>query len=350
MVAVHDFIRAHNIDCDSRRLDTLDIFYSEEQWENAQKAVQRIQKVMDDPAAEYTFYDSAQTEHLWHCPNAIGSLKYPAGSLSAYKLTIGILKLALAKGLRLWTNTPAISISDIVADNQYRWKITTSEGEVLTKQVVLATNGYTAHLLPELQGIVVPFRGVVQAHIPGPLCRLPKDGLTTTYSFVYEEGYEYMTQRPTGTKFEHDIVIGGGLTKSKTRGLSELGTTDDTTYDPDIAAYLKDTTPTYFGKYWGDDLGKNKIRKTWSGIMGYSADRHPLVGPVPEKPGLFLDVSFQGHGMVLCFLCAEAVSRMILANGLGQVEDWLPRSFLVTEKRMKLKFSAFKELVDGESA
>jgi glycine/D-amino acid oxidase-like deaminating enzyme len=79
------------------------------------------------------------------------------------------------------------------------------------RKVILATNGYTAHLYPKLQGVIVPLRGFVTAQRPGKA--MPAAGLSNTYSFIYRDGYEYMIPRPPGTKFAGDIVIGGGLTK-----------------------------------------------------------------------------------------------------------------------------------------
>ena len=344
MVAVHDFCKAQGIKCDNRRLDTVDVFYDETQWKKAQDSVALMRKLMgdSDPAAKYTFWNPTETASKFKAVSSLGSLTYEAGSLSAYRFTIGVLKLALAKGLNLQTNTPATSISKVTAQGSpTHWMVTTSRGVLLTRTLILATNGYTAHLYPPLQGTIVPFRGIITAQRPGQ--SLPQTGLETSFSYIYAKGYEYMISRPAGSQNEGDIVIGGGLTKTAHDGLAEYGQTDDTVLNPDIVDYLTGCTETFFGsENWGPDHPDGRVRHSWSGIMGYSADGYPLVGPVPGEEGLFIDASFQGHGMVLCFSCAKACAAMVLgtkeAEEEGGLDGWFPECYRVSPRRVALKF------------
>ncbi|KAI9872725.1 MAG: hypothetical protein M1830_001257, partial [Pleopsidium flavum] len=297
--AVHAFAREHSIECDSRELQTVDVVYDQGQWHEAVEAIGFMRKVMekDEPAALYKLWSSGEAEKEFLTPGAVGAITYEAGSLSAYKFVIGILKLGLAKGLNLQTNMPATSISRASdsADQGRTWIVETPRGRIVTEKVVLATNGYTAHLYPALQGVIVPLRGHITAHRPGS--GMPPGGLPTTYSFIYDDGYEYMIPRPPGSRFAGDIIIGGGLTKAAEEGLYEYGTTNDTTTDPEIIDYLRETTVTYFGDNWDQDHTEGRIRREWSGIMGYSADGFPLIGQMPGEEGLYITASFQGHGM-----------------------------------------------------
>lgn len=86
-----------------------------------------------------------------------------------------------------------------------------------------------------------------------PGSNMPKDGLATTYSFIYGDGYEYMVPRPTSSQFAGDIMIGGGSTMAPDEGLYEFGNTDDTTTQPIVEDYLLKCTKRYFGQHWGDD-------------------------------------------------------------------------------------------------
>jgi len=338
MAAVHDFAQERSIDCDALRCDTVDVFYDIVEWEKAKESVALMKKLMNDEfISKYTFWDATQTAQIFLAPGALGSLTYEAGSLSAYRFTIGILKLALAKGLNLQCNTPVTSIKKSKGEgDRTKWSVCTERGTIQAEKVVLATNGYTAHLYPALQGVIVPFRGIVTAQRPGR--SMPQKGLDMTFSFIYKYGYEYMISRPEGSKFEGDIVIGGGLTKGKSGGVEEFGNTADNVVDDDIVKYLEQSTKEFFGTNWGTDHAEGRVRKTWSGVMGYSADGHPLVGPMPSEDGLYIDASFQGHGMVLCFLCAEAVSQMIMGKDGPELEQWFPASFRVSEARLEKKF------------
>lgn len=338
--AVHAFARTHGINCDSRELETVDLVYDQGQWDQAVESIRFMRRVMgaNDPVAQYKLWNSEEASQRYFTPGALGAIEYQAGSLSAYKLVVGIIKLGLAKGLNLQTNTPATSIfqaADTASQEQKRM-VQTPRGEITACKVVLATNGYTAHLYPPLQGVIVPLRGHVTAHRPGS--NMPKGGLPTTYSFIYDNGYEYMIPRPPGLKHAGDIVIGGGLTKAAEEGLYEYGTTDDTTTDPLIIEYLRETTPIYFGDNWGQDDPAGRIRREWSGIMGYSADGFPLVGHVPEEEGLYIAASFQGHGMVLCYLCAKALTEILFGAEDRALDSWFPKAFRMRKERFSNKF------------
>ena len=69
----------------------------------------------DDPAAEYVFHDREEVKSRFYCagtdPEPVGAVSYAAGSISGYKFGVGVLKLALQKGLNLQTNTPAVNDS-----------------------------------------------------------------------------------------------------------------------------------------------------------------------------------------------------------------------------------------------
>ncbi len=334
MVAVHDFIKKHQIDCDGRRLRTVDIVYDPGQWHQAHDSVALMRKLMgeNDPVAKYTFWDATETAERFLTPGAIGAISYEAGSLSAYKLVIGILRLALRKGLNMQCNTPATSLSR----RGSIWTVDTPRGAVTASKVVLATNGYTAHLYPKLQGVIVPLRGFVTAHRPGQA--MPKDGLSHTYSFIYKEGYEYMIPRPQGTKFAGDIVMGGGLTKCADHGLGEYGNSDDTVMNRETLEYLKGTTKEFFGQNWGEDNPEGRVRSAWSGVMGFSGDGYPLIGPIPGEEGLLIAAAFQGHGMVNCFLCADALTQMLLEKSDDDLDSWFPKAYKMDKGRFQAKF------------
>ena len=336
MKSVHMFAREHNIECDSWEGDTVDIIYDDRRWKEAKTAISEIRRVLGakDPAARYIFWNQKETESKFLTKRAIGAVSYEAGSLSAYKLVIGMLSLSLEKGLSLQTETPVLRI-DKREDGRSGWIVQTSRGEVKADKVILATNGYTARLYPKLQGIIVPLRGHMTVQRPGS--GLPRIGLPGTYSFIYDNGYEYMIRRPQGSKFAGDIAIGGGLAKAAAEGLYEYGTVDDTKIDPVILDHLQNSTVDYFGSNWGIDDPEGRIRKAWTGIMGCSADGYPIIGQVPNEHELYIAASFQGLGMVLCFYSAKALVQMMSKTDEKEL-NWFPVAFRITERRISHTF------------
>ena len=287
-------------------------------------------------AAQYTVYDAEEARRRFLAPDALGALEYAAGSIHAYKFTIGVLKIALQRGLNLQTDTPVTKLTRLSSDSdaKYAWEVETPRGSVLARNVILATNGFAAHLCPSLQGSIVPLRGQVSAQRPGDL--LPP--LPTTYSFIYSGGYEYMVQSPsTGS-----IIIGGGLGKLAAADpktyLQEFGQTNDGKTNDWISQYLTECISNYFGKHWGEDDKAGRVEKEWTGIMGTSADGLPLVGPVPDEEGLWLSFACNGHGMVLCLKCAEGLTHMLLSEE-QECKGWFPKSFTITKERIRKDYT-----------
>ena len=333
---VHAFANEHGIECDSWQGDTVDVIYDQGQWDNAQRAVAELRRILgeEDPIAQYKFWDAEEAEEKFLAQGSLGAISYEAGSLSAYKFVIGILALALEKGLNLQTETPAVKIRKRETGHR-GYIVETPRGAIEAEKVVLATNGYTAHLYPPLQGVIVPLRGHMTAQRPGS--GLPQDGLATTYSFIYDDGYEYMIPRPRGSRFAGDIMIGGGGTKGADEGIYEFGTTDDTTMDAVIIKYVEDSAAERFGSNWGQDHSEGRLRRAWTGIMGYSSDGFPVIGQLPGEDDLYIAASFQGLGMVLCFESTKALLKLMKQDDEG-LDQWFPKAFRVTRERMKRKF------------
>ncbi|RMZ03605.1 hypothetical protein D0862_05600 [Hortaea werneckii] len=347
IIATHELARKFGIDCASVICPTVDIIFSRAQLMQGKRAINRMRETMgeNDPVADYKIYTAEEAREKFKTPDALGAFEYTAGSLSAYAFTTGILKLALAQGLNLQTTTPAEGLASSSGSEGYMWNVQTPRGSISTSNLILATNGYTAHLLPQFQGLIVPLHGQVVAQRPGS--GLPQHGLTHTYSFIHETGYEYMMTRPSTAVNAGDIVIGGGLHQLPNDGASRYGETDDNDLERSIQKYLRDCTPRFFGENWGRDHKAGRIKKEWSGIMGASADGLPYVGAVPGvAPGLWMSCSFNGHGMVWCLKSAEALVGMMVGDEAERkvIQHWFPQSSVVTADRMKATFMGRKDL------
>ena len=306
IVATHELAKELDILCESRSVETVDIVYDQHTVQFGVFAIEMMRKCMgpnEAGAAGYKIFNSEEVAERFLAPGAIGAFQYAAGSINAYKFTIGLLKVCLSIGLHLHTKTAVESIKQGLpsATGDFRYEISTSEGPIMTNIVILATNGYTAHLLPQMQGKIVPMRGQVTAQRPGPkLKQLKPNGLENTYSFIYETGYEYMIPRPKLPSVPPDdvgdIIIGGGFGKLPNDGLSEYGNTDDTEVNPENSTYLKQTLKSYFGENWGDDDANRRVKKDWTGIMGITGDGVPFVGEVPGMQGCWISAGFNGSG------------------------------------------------------
>jgi glycine/D-amino acid oxidase-like deaminating enzyme len=165
-----------------------------------------------------------------------------------------------------------------------------SVDELDAEHVVVATDGYTRGLLPELDEVVRPIRNQVVATVP-----LPRQ----LYSRPYygRRGYDYWQQLEDGR-----LVVGGrrdadpqaeetaveGLTPKVQAALESL-----------LVELLDEVPP---------------ITHRWSGIFGVTPDRMPLAGRLPTRDRVWVAAGYSGHGNVLGLTCGELVARAILGD------------------------------------
>ncbi|KAI7926563.1 hypothetical protein M0657_003651 [Pyricularia oryzae] len=159
------------------------------------------------------------------------------------------------------------------------WQVTTPRSTVVAKEVVLATNVYTAALDPRFQGVVVPIHGD-RSRLNG---RENGDG-------GVGRGWKHRRHRDERS----DQLVPQG----------------------------------HNSEIFRDQLGrKAPTPRTRTGIMGYSADGYLLVGRMPNS-----------HGMVLCWMSAKALVEIIRGRDNEDLKAWFPDAFPVTEERFQRRF------------
>lgn len=224
-----------------------------------------------------------------------------AGSLWPYKLITFILEQLIKEGrLNLQTKTPVTKIepctdgTDGLATGSWQ-NLHTPRGIIKARHVILATNGYTSHLLPEFADLIVPERGTVTALLPPA----NSERLENSYGFVGALGGnpihdDYLNQRPLSgvPNPSGHLIFGGGQVAKK---LNMIGETDDSVLDEGTTKYLRESLLKLL-LLSGDTDGLKELKAThqWSGIWGTSKDHHPWVGAVPDRPGVWLVGGYSG--------------------------------------------------------
>ena len=173
-------------------------------------------------------------------------------------------------------------------------------GTVRCAAVVLATNGYAGRLTPWHAERVDPTRGQVLATAP------VRPGLFDRPIYA-SHGFEYWRQLPTG-----EIVLGGwrNLDFSGERGI-ENALNDR--IQATMEASLRRLHPA---------LRDLVVTDRWSGIMGFSRDSLPAVGPLPGRPTLISAAGFTGHGFGFSVASGRIVADL-LARGTNPWSDLL---------------------------
>ena len=154
--------------------------------------------------------------------------------------------------------------------------------EVTAGDVLFATNGFAAQLLPDLD--VRPARNQVLLTAPLPDLRLSS-------GYHYRDGYVYF--RPVGKR----LLIGGG------RHLDRAGETTMTFGDSAvIQQYLEQFLSTHLVD------SPPVIEQRWSGILGVADSKAPIVRTV--APGVHVGVRLGGMGVALGSLVGTQLAQL----------------------------------------
>jgi gamma-glutamylputrescine oxidase len=188
-----------------------------------------------------------------------------------------------------WVRRLAARASEAGADLRERDRVSSLD-ELDAEQVVLATDGYTEGLLPELDAAVTPTRG--QVVVTEPLARR-----LFACPHYARHGYDYWQETPDGR-----LVAGG----SRDAAFDEEQTAEEATTEV-VQAHLD----RFVAELTGDSA---RITHRWSGIFGVTEDPLPLVGRVPGQQGLWVACGYSGHGNVLGLACGELVAHAILGR------------------------------------
>ncbi|KAK3903003.1 FAD dependent oxidoreductase, partial [Staphylotrichum tortipilum] len=360
------FVEEHGVDCDWASIGGVHAFLSDDMFQLAAAQAEKLQKSHPELGAQVEVVrpsdaSSKYTLASLRVPTAKGVvMQKKAASLWPYKLVAFVLERLIssfpAPSFNLQTNTPATSLAR--AEDGTSWTITTPRGSITARTVLLATNGYTSHLLPAFADLIVPVRGQIGALLPpkpNNTAGLPAR-LAHTYVFAADPDFvsaarapgaprdDYLVQRPLPTG---ELIYGGG--RRVARGLG-VGEWRDDELEGGVAGYLRgnlapvlDLTPPGEAVARGGE-GELEASFEWTGIMGYSRDHHAWVGPVPERlggggpdGGLWICAGYTGHGMPAAALSAREVVRQMVRGGAVAGEGdgvTFPGEFVLSEERV----------------
>jgi gamma-glutamylputrescine oxidase len=176
--------------------------------------------------------------------------------------------------------------------------------ELEADQIVLATDGYTHGLLPELDETITPTRGQVVVTEPLERQLFP-------CPHYARHGYDYWQQTP-----DTRLVAGG----FRDRALDHEHTADER-----VTPLIQGNLERFVTELAGE---APRITHRWAGIFGETEDCLPLVGRVPGRDGLWVSCCYSGHGNVLGLTCGELVAGAILGRPAPELELFEPGRLL----------------------
>jgi glycine/D-amino acid oxidase-like deaminating enzyme len=243
--------------------------------------------------------------------NTIGAglalLDGAADTFSCAKFCAGLVDEARRAGVNVQPHTRVLRIERACDDNGGEIRVVTDRGTVRCERVVHCTNAWSAELLPQpFTQQIKPIRNHLISSAPAPPLRRPTTAPSSGgAAFGLHPGFSYWMQR----RQDGRVVLGGF--RNEVPG-NEVGVRDDSEagMSEDVLRvakrFLRDVG------FVGFAGGEVAIEHAWSGIIGWSCDNLPFVGPVPARPREYVCAGFSGHGMTQTLLCGAAAADMVV--------------------------------------
>ena len=180
-----------------------------------------------------------------------------------------------------------------------------SVAELQAAHVVIATDGYTRGLVPELDAAIRPTRG--QMVVTEPL-----EAMLFPCPHYARYGHDYWQQLP-----DRRLVLGG----HRDAGLEAEWTAEEAVTD-----VVQERIDASIQRLTGSQPA---VEHRWAGIWGTTSDALPLAGPCPGRPGVWVAAGYSGHGNVLGFACGELVARAVAGDSPPELSLFDPARLLV---------------------
>ena len=291
---IEDFVAREAIDCDFRRGGRFHGAHTPRQFERLAKEAEQASK--DENTRVFVVPREEQAKQLGTEAYHGGVVFTDHAALHPGKYHRGLLERTLAAGVEV---VPFCEAHSMEREGGL-FRIETAKGMIRTRDVVVATNGYTSNLTPWLNRRVIPIGSYIIASekLPRDLIEqlFPSDRvISDTRRVVY-----YYRTSPDKTRilfggrasaFETDLMI------SNRRLHGEMGR---------IFPELRDT----------------KISHAWMGMVGYSFDELPHIG---HHDGLHYALSYCGSGVSMASYLGMRLGKRVLGRVEGKTAfDDLP--------------------------
>lgn len=288
----HENIRAiaravaeHQIDCDiDLRRGNVALAHTEEERQRLVRSYELLRDYLSKHPGKTSvsmdnveLWDSKKCEETLHSNRFRGGmLMRESGTVWAAKLVYGLLKFCLDQpGVDLFTQAKVVRVEDSK-------RIILENGRVIIAEqaIVHATNAYAVEYLDFTRGKIFPTRG--QCSRSKPIAQI-----FWPFGLSAQDGEEYYHQSPTDGR----ILFGGCLGRSR-------DTERNNQNDSEINLLIHQEHQRFFSQWHPGIEEKNhrvEIEQTWSGIMAFTVDKLPLIGPLPNAPKQFIIAGYNGQ-------------------------------------------------------
>ena len=226
--------------------------------------------------------------------SAHGAVRDPtAGRVNCAALLRGLRPALLARGVAIHEQTPVLRV-----DEGETLTLTTPEGAVRARAVVLATNGYTPQL-GFFRGGILPLHSHVVATAPLADGRWAAPGLRDLEGFADD-----LDRIAYGARTHDDrLLFGGGSNAAYSYrfGGSPVYAASEARAAPHYAA-VERRMRGYF-----PELADTPVTHRWTGTLGVTFDRVCSMGVTGPHRNVYYALGYSGHGLALGALAGRVL-------------------------------------------
>ncbi len=224
-----------------------------------------------------------------------GMVNENAGSVDPAKYVYGLARVAARVGVKL---VESAEVQEISRDGG-RFRLHTAAGTTEASQILIATNGYTSKLVPEIRRGILPIGSAII--ITEPLSRSMQTQLSPKGRTFYDSknflNYFHLTA-------DGRMMFGGR------RKLSP--DLDPVRSAPELHHRLLEVFP---------QLKDVPITHSWTGNVAFTYDRTPHIGQVG---GIYYAYGYNGHGLAASSYMGREVARLMNGDLQASPFDAIP--------------------------
>jgi glycine/D-amino acid oxidase-like deaminating enzyme len=277
---IEDLINRENIDCGWTRAGYFLGAWCKSHYEGMAHKVELLNQTARSES--YLVPPERQREEIGSDYYRGGVVVGRAGHLHPALLFKGLLELCQQRDIPIASKTPAVKLTETATG----WRVDTPRGSIEAGDVIIATNGYTGDVTPDLKRRVVPVGSYIIAteELPADLAASisPKNRSFADTRRVLT----YYRMSPDGKR----LIFGGR---------AKFGHTDPVETAPILHRFMTDRFPQLKGV---------RVTHAWSGNVAFTLDALPHAGQID---GMHYLTGCNGSGVAMMTYLGTQTARRI---------------------------------------
>jgi glycine/D-amino acid oxidase-like deaminating enzyme len=289
---IRTVIERHALPVDYRTDGTVTVYTDTARAEAAHAAVEH-EHALGIPTRYLTAGELRRHLDIAHGAGAV--FDPGTGQINGAQLVRALRPVLETQGVQVYEGTPVLRVAEGSTH-----LLTTPQGEVQAKAIVLATNGYTTKL-GYFRDVIFPLHSSVLATAPLTAAQRAQLGWHGLAGFADDrDRIAYASLTNAG-----NLVFGGGSNAAYAYRFNNR------TADPGGAAAagraqaaIERTLRCYF------PAGDAPIAHRWSGVLGITMNRQPIFGVRGAARNVYYALGYSGHGVTLANLAGEFIADL----------------------------------------